>query len=105
MSVVLPGRAARGSAMLEFPRWKYFVILLVLAISALYALPNVYQSDNAVQITANRGASLDDALRARVQADLEKAGLTPKSVAIEGDSLMVDRKSTRLNSSHVKISY
>jgi len=75
--------------MLEFPRWKYFVILLVLAISALYALPNVYQSDNAVQITANRGASLDDALRARVQADLEKAGLTPKSVAIEGDSLMV----------------
>lgn len=89
MSVVLPGRAARGSAMLEFPRWKYFVILLVLAISALYALPNVYQSDNAVQITANRGASLDEALRARVQADLEKAGLTPKSVAIEGDSLMV----------------
>ncbi|WP_374013760.1 protein translocase subunit SecD [Pseudoxanthomonas koreensis] len=75
--------------MLEFPRWKYFVILLVLAISALYALPNVYQSDNAVQITANRGASLDEALRARVQADLEKAGLTPKSVAIEGDSLMV----------------
>lgn len=75
--------------MLEFPRWKYFVILLVLVISALYALPNVYQNDYAVQITANRGASLDEALRTRVQADLEQAGLAPKSVAIEGDSLMV----------------
>lgn len=41
--------------MLEFPRWKYVVILIVLALSALYALPNIYQKDPAVQITANRG--------------------------------------------------
>ncbi|KAF1687723.1 protein translocase subunit SecD [Pseudoxanthomonas broegbernensis] len=75
--------------MLEFPRWKYFVILLVLVVSALYSLPNVYQNDYAVQITANRGASLDEALRDRVEGDLKEAGLVPKSVAIEGDSLMV----------------
>ena len=33
--------------MLEFPRWKYFLILIVLAVSALYALPNIYQKDPA----------------------------------------------------------
>jgi len=75
--------------MLEFPRWKYLVILLVLAVSVLYALPNIYQNDYAVQITANRGGTLDEALRSRVDADLRAAGVTPKSVAIEGDSLMV----------------
>ncbi|WP_372014579.1 protein translocase subunit SecD [Pseudoxanthomonas sp. 10H] len=75
--------------MLEFPRWKYFVILLVLALSVLYALPNVFQSDYAVQVTGNRGAVLDDALKARIGGYLEGAGVQPKSVAIEGDSLMV----------------
>ncbi|WP_161959916.1 protein translocase subunit SecD [Xanthomonas arboricola] len=75
--------------MLEFPRWKYFLILLVLAVSALYALPNIYQKDPSVQITASRGAQLDDALRSRIDADLKAAGITPKAVTREGDSLMV----------------
>ncbi len=75
--------------MLEFPRWKYFLILIVLAVSALYALPNIYQKDPSVQITANRGGQLDDALRDRIAADLAKAGIQPLSVAQEGESLMV----------------
>ena len=75
--------------MLEFPRWKYLVILLVLALSVIYALPNVFQSDYAVQITGNRGAVLDDVLKSRVVDQLGKAGVQPGSVAIENDSLMV----------------
>ena len=75
--------------MLEFPRWKYLVILLVLAISAIYALPNIYQKDPSVQITANRGATLDQALVDRVDGLLQDAGVAPKSVAIEGTSLLV----------------
>ncbi len=79
--------------MLEFPRWKYFLILIVLLLSALYALPNVYQKDPSVQITANRGGQIDDALRQRVSAALGEAGVAPKSVEKEGESLIV-----RLNS-------
>jgi preprotein translocase subunit SecD len=75
--------------MLEFPRWKYFVILLVLAISAIYALPNIYQKDPSLQITANRGVALDDALVNRVQGLLDTAGVDAKSVAVEGQSLLV----------------
>ncbi|ALJ28084.1 preprotein translocase subunit SecD [Stenotrophomonas acidaminiphila] len=75
--------------MLEFPRWKYFLILVVLAVSALYALPNVYQKDPSVQITANRGGQIDDALKQRVSAALGEAGITPKSVEKEGESLIV----------------
>lgn len=75
--------------MLEFPRWKYFVILLVLALSVVYALPNVFQSDYAVQVTANRGAVLDEALKTRVGGYLSEAGVQPKSVAVENESLLV----------------
>jgi len=75
--------------MLEFPKWKYFLILLVLALGVLYALPNVYQKDPSVQITANRSGQLDDALRSRVKDELAKAGVTPRSVEVEGDNLMV----------------
>ncbi len=75
--------------MLEFPRWKYFLILAVIAIGVLYALPNAYQKDPAVQITANREGALDDALRTKVQEQLAQAGVTAKSLAVEGSSLMV----------------
>ena len=75
--------------MLEFPRWKYFLILIVLAVSALYALPNIYQKDPSVQITANRGGQIDDALKQRLSADLTAAGVTPKAVEKEGESLIV----------------
>lgn len=75
--------------MLEFPRWKYFLILIVLALSTLYALPNVYQKDPAVQITANRGGQIDDTLRDRVLADLAKAGVKTIGAEKEGDSLIV----------------
>lgn len=82
--------APRGTqAMLEFPRWKYVVILIVLAISTLYALPNIYQKDPAIQITANRGGQIDDALRERVMGELAKANVTPMAVEKEGDSLIV----------------
>ncbi|OEZ02374.1 MULTISPECIES: protein translocase subunit SecD [Stenotrophomonas] len=75
--------------MLEFPRWKYVVILIVLALSALYALPNIYQKDPAVQITANRGGQVDEALRERVLADLKAAGIANIGVDKEGESLIV----------------
>lgn len=75
--------------MLEFPRWKYVVILIVLALSALYALPNIYQKDPAVQITANRGGQVDEALRERVLADLKAAGIANIGADKEGESLIV----------------
>ena len=75
--------------MLEFPRWKYIVILLVVLLSALYALPNVFPQDPSVQITANRGAPIDDALRQKVEATLTTVGVAPKSVELDNGNLLV----------------
>lgn len=75
--------------MLEFPRWKYVAILLVVLLSVLYALPNIYPSDPSVQITANRGFAVDDALDERVQASLKKVGVAAKSLDRDKESLLV----------------
>ncbi|WP_449466583.1 protein translocase subunit SecD [Stenotrophomonas humi] len=77
--------------MLEFPRWKYFLILIVLAVSTLYALPNIYQKDPSVQITASRGGQVDDALKQRVSAALTEAGVATKSVEEEGENNLIVR--------------
>ena len=79
--------------MLEYSRTKYFIIALVLALSALYAAPNLFPPDPAVQITANRGAKIDATLQQKAQAALKAAGITPKAVEIDGENLVV-----RLNS-------
>jgi preprotein translocase subunit SecD len=75
--------------MLEFPRWKYVIILFVVLFSALYALPNIYPQDPSVQVTANRGGTLDDALRQRIEAALKSEGITVKSVALDEGNLLV----------------
>jgi len=75
--------------MLTYPRWKYFVILIVLLLSALYALPNIYPQDPSVQVTASRGAKVDPALSAQISTTLKQAGVTPKSVELDNGNLLV----------------
>lgn len=75
--------------MLEYARWKYVVALLVLMFSALYALPNVFPQDPSVQISANRGGKIDDALKQQVNASLQKAGVKSKGVETKGKTMLV----------------
>ena len=78
--------------MLEFPRWKYALVLILSLVSVLYAVPNLFPQDPAVQISANRNSPLDAALQSRVEGVLEKAGIEPGRIGIEGKNLMVRLK-------------
>ncbi|HEX2596631.1 MAG TPA: protein translocase subunit SecD, partial [Luteimonas sp.] len=79
--------------MLAYSRSKYVIALLVLLLSALYSLPNLYPQDPSVQITANRGAKIDAAFRQRVDASLKAAGVVPKKVEVQnGGELLVRLK-------------
>ena len=77
--------------MLEYARWKYIVILLVLALSAVYALPNLFPQDPSVQVTANRGSTVDEALRKRIDATLKQINVAPKAVEISKDGNLLVR--------------
>lgn len=75
--------------MLEYSRWKYVAILIVVLLSAIYALPNIYPQDPSVQISAGRGATIDAALEQQVSQTLAKAGLKAKGIEKQGDNLLV----------------
>ena len=76
--------------MLDFPRWKYALILVVVLLSALYAAPNLFQKDPSVQVTKNRPAAVvDEALVERVRSILDEAGVTGGEISLEGDQVLV----------------
>src|SRR5690606_26159779 len=86
-------RATRGFPMLEYGRFKYFIILAVVLLSLLYALPNIYPQDPSVQVTANRGYQVGPELVKRVEDVLAEAKVQPKSVGIEKEGELLVRLS------------
>jgi len=74
--------------MLEFPKWKYAVMFLVLFASALYSLPNLYPKQPAVQISVTRGA-IEEGLATRIDQRLKAEGIAGASVGPDGDGLIV----------------
>lgn len=60
----------------KYPLWKYVLVLMVLAIGLLYASPNLYAPDPALQITGESSAQvIDDQTLARATAALAEAGI------------------------------
>lgn len=72
--------------MLEFPRWKYVVIVLVALVGILYALPNLYPQDPSVQVTSTRGSQVTQALADRVRGQLDDAGIEVKAIDVDPES-------------------
>lgn len=72
----------------SYPNWKYALVALVILVSAFYAAPNLYPEDPAIQVSANRGGNVDEALKERVQGILETRQLPFTRLEIEGDRLM-----------------
>src|SRR5690348_3259821 len=74
--------------MTDFPRWKYALVAIVLALGLLYASPNVFRPQPAVQISANRGATVDAALQKKVETTLTQAKIPYQDVEIQDDRLL-----------------
>src|SRR5690606_28691496 len=72
--------------MLEFPRWKYVLIVLVALVGILYALPNMYPQDPSVQVTASRGSEITQALGDRVRNQLVEAGIPVKAIDVDPEN-------------------
>ncbi|MET0935894.1 MAG: protein translocase subunit SecD, partial [Luteibacter sp.] len=70
--------------MSDFPRWKYALVVLVLLFGIVYALPNVFPPQPAVQISGNRGNAVDASLKAKVEGLLATAKVPVTSVDVAG---------------------
>ena len=65
------------------------MVIFLVAIGVLYALPNLYGEDPAVQISGTRGQEADSGVLSEVQTVLKDNHLTTKSVVLENGSILV----------------
>jgi preprotein translocase subunit SecD len=73
----------------QYPVWKYLLIFLVIAVGAVYALPNLYDADPAVQLSWTAKSQSDDVARGRIETVLSEAGIKPTAIeAGEGRLLL-----------------
>jgi len=63
-----------------YPVWVYALIVLVILGGSLYALPNVFPEDPAVQVQNSRTGAVDDAVRSIIDVILGAQGLAPKQI-------------------------
>lgn len=84
----------------RYPLWKNFLILLVLVIAGLYAAPNLYPDDYAIQVSAGRNAAtVDQDTLARLTRRLEEAGITAKATELQDEGVGL----IRLDSSEAQL--
>jgi len=73
----------------KYPLWKHLLIVVITVVGLLYALPNLYGEDPAVQVsTSARGVDVDEGTLAQVVGVLERAGVSVKSVRFEEGLLL-----------------
>ncbi|MDP4548910.1 protein translocase subunit SecD [Marinobacter sp. MDS2] len=83
----------------KYPLWKNLVIVFALIIGFIYALPNFFPDDYAIQITGSRGSTeVDQRVLDRALGALESQGIEVKSSTVEERDALI-----RLNSSDAQL--
>ncbi|MFC1774643.1 protein translocase subunit SecD, partial [Pseudomonadota bacterium] len=74
----------------QYPAWKYLLLIVLLTAGIVYALPNLYGEDPAVQVSSGRNAVLGETLVGLVETRLADSGLQSKSIEkSEKDRLLI----------------
>ncbi|HTT05342.1 MAG TPA: protein translocase subunit SecD [Steroidobacteraceae bacterium] len=75
--------------MLEFPRWKYWLVVVVVLLGLLLALPNVFGSDPALQVALKNHDPVNAAARETVEQLLQKQEIPYEHDYVQGGRLVV----------------
>jgi len=78
----------------QYPAWKYLLIVLVLVVGILYALPNLFGEDPALQVTSARGFAIPLDLDANIVDALVVEQIEFKDKEQQGNRLLFRFNST-----------
>ncbi|HEB85761.1 MAG TPA: protein translocase subunit SecD [Gammaproteobacteria bacterium] len=73
----------------QYPTWKYLLILFTVLIGAIYALPNIYGSNPALQISATRTTTVDTRTEAQLGSLLKSKKIPFRSMRLGDDGLLI----------------
>lgn len=77
----------------RYPAWKNALIIFVLVFGFIYALPNFFGDDPAVQVSSDKQHQVDLSAQDRIKTTLTQAGL-PHELEHVGGSILVRFKNT-----------
>ena len=63
-----------------YPLWRYLLLFVVLLVGGIYALPNIFPQDPALQISERRGSAVDVSIEKLVEATIAENKLKVKEV-------------------------
>jgi preprotein translocase subunit SecD len=82
-------------ALNRYPWWKNLIVVLIAVIAFLYAAPNMYGEEPAVQISgATSAAKVDSNTENTIKRTLDTTQITYKSVERDNDNILIRFKST-----------
>ena len=74
----------------KFPLWKNLLIILVVAFAFVYASPNLYPPDPAIQISGQSGAmQIDQAVLDKVEKALDEAKIQYFAGEVDGEAALI----------------
>ena len=75
--------------MLEYARWKYILVTAVLFLGLIFALPNVFGEDPALQVARKDRAPVTAEAAPPIEAYLKERGVTFEKSYIDSGRLML----------------
>ena len=91
--------------MSSYPRWKYFLVLLVLLTSFVYSLPNLYQSSPAIEISLNDSTQIQDIIKKLNQPEDKVIYKDKKVILTFNDSVSQLKAYSNLRSQNLNYNY
>jgi preprotein translocase subunit SecD len=73
----------------RYPFWKNLLVVVVVLIGLVYALPNVFDQDPAMEVTGSRRAEVNTATESMVRDALSKANVEVKAIEPGIDRLLI----------------
>lgn len=73
----------------RYPLWKNLLVVAVIVTAIIYAMPNLFGDDPAVQVSAGRLNSVDLQLVNEIESTLKQAEISYKGVVLEENRLLI----------------
>ena len=78
----------------KYPLWKSLMVLFIVAIGAIYASPNLYPEDPAVQLSGLRGVETTAVTLDTVKSHLDENNISYANIAMEKGQVLARFKNT-----------
>jgi preprotein translocase subunit SecD len=73
----------------QYPLWRYFLIVVLIAFGVIYAAPNLYGTDPAIQIQPKSGLAVSSDVLAKIKSTLSAQSITPIAVVQQPTGLLI----------------